>query len=87
MKEVYRQFQQELREEGKSIQTIRTYCTDIRLAFETQSITSIGMKRLEVVHYMEWLEQKGYRPAQSIRLVKESTLFYCWSSSNYLLFL
>lgn len=76
MKEVYRQFQQELREEGKSIQTIRTYCTDVRLAFETQSITSIGMKRLEVVHYMEWLEQKGYRPTTINKKVNSLKVYH-----------
>lgn len=76
VKEVYRQFQQELREEGKSIQTIRTYCTDVRLAFETQSITSIGMKRLEVVHYMEWLEQKGYRPTTINKKVNSLKVYH-----------
>lgn len=76
VKEVYRQFQQELREEGKSIQTIRTYCTDVRLAFETQSITSIGMKRLKVVHYMEWLEQKGYRPATINKKVNSLKVYH-----------
>jgi len=76
VKEVYRQFQQELREEGKSIQTVRTYCTDVRLAFETQSITSIGMKRLEVVHYMEWLEQKGYRPTTINKKVNSLKVYH-----------
>lgn len=76
MKEVYRQFQQELREEGKSIQTIRTYCTDVRLAFETQAIKSRGMKRLEVVHYMEWLEQKRYRPATINKKVNSLKVYH-----------
>lgn len=70
------QWNQYLREEGKSPQTRKTYETDVRIAWQTLGLQTIGMTRLDAVHYIEGLHTQGYQPATVNKKVNSLKVYH-----------